>query len=250
MNMKRIFTHFALLAAAAFSFVSCKLDYDGSGLFYPNAIVTVKTAEDGTCFFQLTDEVAVRPVNITGKPFGGKEVRALVNITEQGASSDSRFDKDVKVNSIDSVRTKVVVQTLGPQEDAERYGEDPIEVIDYWVTGLEDGYLTLSFCGLWSDLGKVHSIDLVAGSDPENPDLYVLRHNAFDDRGSAEPYRMTGIIAFNLRDEAGEWPLTLTLKYASFSGEKAVEFGRQGHGFADGSVEAESLNAKTPVPVR
>ena len=227
--MKRIFTKSLLLAAAILSLASCRLDYDAPSLLYPNAIVTVKTAEDGTCFLQLTDDVAVKPVNLSASPYK-REVRALVNITEEGDSPDSRFDKLVKVNSIDSVRTKAAVPTLGGIGDAETYGDEPIEVIGYWVTGLEDGYLTLAFCAYWGDPARKHSIDLVAGTDPEDPGLYVLRHNALEDRNAPESFRMTGTIAFNLRDGEGAWPRNLRLKYKSFTGERTLVFSSDRYG--------------------
>ena len=247
-NMKRILKTLALSAAAALSLVSCRLDdYDGTALLYPNAIVTVKTADDGTCYLQLTDDTALKPVNIKASPYK-KEMRALVNITEEGDCPDARFDKQVKVNSIDSVRTKDVVPTLGEPEDAEVYGDVPIEVVGYWVTGLEDGYLTLSFCAYWGDPSKKHSIDLVAGTDPEDPGLYVLRHNAREDGASANSYRMTGIIAFNLRDASGEWPRTLTLRYKAFNGAmRTLLFSADRYGAE--LPETERLSAVRALPV-
>lgn len=244
--MKRIFKTSLLLAAASLLLASCRLDGYDPSLLYPNAIVTVKTAEDGTCFLQLTSDSAVKPVNLVKSPFG-REVRALVNITEKGASPDSRFDRLVEVNSIDSVRTKSAVPTRG-EEDAAVYGADPVEVIGYWVTGLEDGYLTLAFCAFWGDPVKKHSLDLVAGTDPEDPELYVLRHNALDDRGWPEQYRMTGTIAFDLRDEDGNWPQTLSLKYRSFDGERTLRF--TSDRYAAEHPGAASLNGvNTTLPI-
>lgn len=56
-------------------------DYDMS-LRYPNALVTVKETADDKLFFQLDDQTTLLPVNINTHPYGGKEVRALVNYEE------------------------------------------------------------------------------------------------------------------------------------------------------------------------
>ena len=118
-------------------------DNDDMNLRYPNAVVTVKESADETLFFQLDDQTTLLPVNLNSHPFGGKEVRALVNYEEVDESSGS-FDKAVHVNWIDSIRTKAMAPNLGDQND-EVYGTDPVEIVPDWVTIAEDGYLTLRF---------------------------------------------------------------------------------------------------------
>ncbi|CEN49242.1 conserved hypothetical protein [Capnocytophaga canimorsus] len=48
----------------------------------------------------------------------------------------------MRINWIDSIRTKKPVPDLGAENDA-KYGNDAIEVVKDWLTVAEDGYLTL-----------------------------------------------------------------------------------------------------------
>jgi hypothetical protein len=169
-------------------------DYDMS-LRYPNALVTVKETADDKLFFQLDDQTTLLPVNINTHPYGGKEVRALVNYKEVDVPSGD-FDKAVHVNWIDSIRTKPMAPNLGDQND-EKYGNDPVEIVRDWVTIAEDGYLTLRFRTLWSNMGVTHHVNLIPTNNPENPYEVEFRHDAKGDVGG----RMgDGLVAFKLDD--------------------------------------------------
>ena len=50
----------------------------------------------------------------------------------------------VNINWLDSIRTKVMAKNLG-DSNAKTYGNDPLEVVNDWVSIAEDGYLTLRF---------------------------------------------------------------------------------------------------------
>ena len=62
---------------------------------FPNALVTVKNATDGSFFLQLNDSTTLLPTNMSSSPFGDKEVRALVNYDEV-SESGGRYDKAVR----------------------------------------------------------------------------------------------------------------------------------------------------------
>ena len=201
---------------------SCLNDDDDINLTYPNALVTVKEAADETVFFQLDDNTTLLPVNITSHPFKSKEVRALVNYNELDVASGV-YDKSVHVNWIDSIRTKPMAPNLGDQNDDE-YGTDPVEIVNDWVTIAEDGYLTLRFRTVWSNLGITHYVNLIPTNNPANPYEVEFRHDANGDHKSG---RMgDGLVAFklnNLPDTEGE-TVKLKLIWKSFSGEKSAEF--------------------------
>lgn len=76
----------------------------------PNALVTVKVTGD-RCYFQLDDQTTLAPGNISKKPFGDKEVRALVNYTMTDRKDD-KYGAVVNVNWIDSILTKKPVPCL------------------------------------------------------------------------------------------------------------------------------------------
>lgn len=183
-------------------------------LNYPTALVTACTQGDSLFILQLDDSTTLYPSNITRSPFG-REVRALVNYSETDARNH------VYINWIDSIRTKNPMPTMGAKNDS-LYGTDPIEIVRDWVTIAEDGYLTLRVRTLWGGTGKKHNINLLTGTNPDNPYELELRHDALGDicgtMGDA-------LIAFNLNAMCPSAnPIKMTLKWQSFSGEKSVEF--------------------------
>ena len=198
--MKKNFYLIAAFALLAAGLSSCQLDKDpvDYSKFYANALVTVKHNADNVFYLQLDDKTTVKPDNMEKSPFGDKQVRALANLTiKDDVKPEGDFDKTVTINWIDSVRTKDIVPSLGDLDDKE-YGTDPIEIIGNWVTIVEDGYLTLSFCALWGNPSVAHSINLVSGVDPENPYVLELKHNAMGDNYYINPVYGNGVIAFDL----------------------------------------------------
>lgn len=196
-------------------------DDDDINRLYPNALVTVKEAADETVFFQLDDNTTLLPVNITSHPFGSKEVRALVNYDETDDPSQE-YDQAVRVNWIDSIRTKPMAPNLGAEND-EVYGVDPVEIVPDWVTIAEDGYLTLRFRTMWSHQGITHYVNLIPANNPENPYEVEFKHNA---NGDVSGRIGDGLVAFRLDqlpDTEGE-TVKLKLKWKSFNGDKSMEF--------------------------
>ena len=200
---------------------SCLDDDDDFSRIYPNALVTVKEAADETVYFQLDETTTLLPVNITSHPFDSKEVRALVNYEEVDDSSEE-YDQAVKVNWIDSIRTKPMAPNLGEDNDNE-YGNDPVEIVSDWVTIAEDGYLTLRFRTMWSQLGITHYVNLIPTNNPENPYEVQFKHDA---NGDVSGRVGDGLVAFRLDqlpDTEGE-TVKLKLIWDSFNGEKSMEF--------------------------
>lgn len=187
--------------------------------YYPNALVTVCPSADGTFTMQLDDSTTLTPANMQQSPFGNKEVRALVNCYQvDGTAKD---ENKVNIVWMDSIRTKLPVQTTG-SDDAKVYGNDPIEVVKDWVTVAEDGYLTLRFRTRWGG-NRVHYINLVTGTNPNDPYDLVLRQNA---QGDTNGQMGDALIAFNLNDlkRVNGDKVKLTLHWNSFSGEKSTTF--------------------------
>ena len=202
---------------------SCLDDDDDVSRLYPNALVTVKEAADETVYFQLDETTTLLPVNITSHPFDSKEVRALVNYEEVDDSSEE-YDQAVKVNWIDSIRTKPMAPNLGEDNDNDNeYGNDPVEIVSDWVTIAEDGYLTLRFRTMWSQLGITHYVNLIPTNNPENPYEVQFKHDA---NGDVSGRVGDGLVAFRLDqlpDTEGE-TVKLKLIWDSFNGEKSMEF--------------------------
>lgn len=218
------------LVATAAVMQSCLDDDDDDNYvnnnLYPSAVVTVHPDDGNTSFYmQLDDSTRLNPTNMTKSPYGKKVVRALVNYTlDSGAAAQNIYmtTKNVKVNWIDSIRTKEMVPDLGADND-KTYGNDQVEIVNDWLTVVEDGFITLRIRTKFSPSGK-HAFDLVAGTDPANPYKVVLHHNANGDiyGGAADV-----LVAFRL---SGTLPPTdgkvekLTLEWNSYSGKKSTTF--------------------------
>lgn len=127
MKFTTFFRNALAVALAAVVFTACN-DDDEDYLISPgdpaygfaNALVTAKTADDGTFFLQLTDAVSLLPINITKSPYE-KEVRALVNYSEISKEDLLKYSPDgdlkgctsaVRLNWIDSILTKMPVPDL------------------------------------------------------------------------------------------------------------------------------------------
>ncbi|MDD4777636.1 MAG: NigD-like protein [Fermentimonas sp.] len=219
-------------------------DYD-MHLRYPNALVTVKEDAGETLFFQLDDQTTLLPVNLNSHPFGGKEVRALVNYDEVDESSGN-FDKAVHINWIDSIRTKSMAPNLGDLND-EKYGDDPVEIVRDWVTIAEDGYLTLRFRTIWSNMGITHHVNLIPTNNPNNPYEVEFRHDA---KGDVTGRMGDGLVAFkldNLPDTEGE-TVKLKLIWNAFNGvTKSVEFDYKTRTATTGTTAVASQRSLIPL---
>ena len=202
-------------------------DYDYS-LSQPNATVTVKPLDGNKSFYlQLDDKTTLQPDNMATSPFGDKEVRAFINFTDLNQEGNG-YTKKVKVNWMKEILTKNMVKDLGSENDS-KYGNNSIELIDSWVTIVEDGYITLQFVAPASLTGKAHEVNLIYAGTEKDPYIVEFRHNAHGDYG----YDMaSGFVAFRLDGKDSELKLPdtqgktvdLTFKYMSFSGQKSIKF--------------------------
>lgn len=194
-------------------------DDDSMTLRRPTALVTVCPTDGGAFTLQLDNTTTLYPSNMKSSPFGNKEVRALVNYTDDGNGGNVR---NVHINWMDSIRTKKPVPSLGTENDA-LYGNDAIEIVKDWVTIAEDGYLTLRIRTQWGKANNKHYINLLTGVNPDNPYELELRHDAKGDIGGS---MSDALIAFNLNDlpSKDKQNVKLKLNWKSFSGKKSAEF--------------------------
>ncbi len=211
------------LCLASMAFTSCDNDDNDAdwSTVYPNALVTVKTSPDKTPYLQLDEKTTLLPTNLKTGLFDGKQVRALANIsiTDQPAGD---YSKAAYVNWIDSIRTKATIPSL-PDGNNTSYGNDPVEIVRDWVTIVEDGYITLRFRTIWGNTAIPHHVNLLTGTNPDNPYEVELRHDA---KGDLAGVTRDALIAFSLDalpDTQGE-TVKLNLKWTSFTGPKSVEF--------------------------
>jgi hypothetical protein len=248
------------MMAITLSFQSCWDDDDDCPrhvicpVEQPNALVTVKPNADNTAFrMQLNDSTQLWPVNMRQSPFGSKEVRALVNYrkpTEEELEKGGIFGgiSCVYVNWIDSILTKPMIEGFGSaEENLQKYGSDPLEIIDDWVTLVEDGYLTLRIRTRWGGNVK-HIVNLVHRTDVNTPNYFTLYHNA---KGDVNGRVGDAIVAFKLADwitaENHSGIETLTLEWQSYSGTKTAQFKFRPHGATSTDLQTGSWEMSKEV---
>lgn len=218
--MKFKFLYLIGLAMATAPMLQSCSDDDDSSLNSYTALVTVVPVSDNSFEMNLTNTVKLIPTNLKASPFKDKEVRALVNYTYDDETESPL--RNVSINWMDSIRTKMPVLDKGVDNDA-LYGKDCIEIVKDWVTIAEDGYLTLRVRTKWGSPGVKHEVNLLSGGNPEDPYEFELRHNAngdtFGEIGDA-------LIAFNLNQliTTNDPVVKIKIKWESFSGPKSTEF--------------------------
>lgn len=179
----------SVMAALALSVSSCSTDNDGYLLPNPNGIVTIKTTDSGNSYFQLDEKTTLDPVNWKN-PYK-REVRAFLKYSEEPGDAGV-FSKKVKVEWVDSVRTKDAV--LYDEEFAAKKNVG-LTLYKDWFVRCEDGYLTLHFAA-WFGNGRniPHTIELAV--NPETRDLYLRHDDNGDSTGPMTPGE--GVVAFKL----------------------------------------------------
>lgn len=235
MNMKSIIRAFSLLLMMTPLMTACNDDDDnGDGpiiiidpVEVPTAVVTVVPELHGHPWLVLNDSTWLYPENISTPPFGEKEVRALVSYTPAKGdflSGTPSIDKNkVNVSWLDSIRTKDMALPQSTNEAADAtYGNDPIEVVNDWLTVSEDGYLTLRFRTRWGSGDIAHTLNLVTIGDGGN---YTVRlcHNANGDTGQTVGDALIAFRLDQLPDTENKY-VDLTLTWNSFSGPKQTTF--------------------------
>lgn len=207
----------ALIGASFLSLQSCEKENSKERLY--TALVTYEVNENGVRF-QLDDSTALIPTNIDNSLYKDKKVRALINYTyekDQTAAKEASA-RNIKVHTIDTIRTKLPVEDLGDLND-KTYGTDRLEIINDWVSVAEDGFLTLRIRTFRGDRNAMHYINLVSLGKKDDAYEYEIRHDA---GGDIYGFQSDGLIAFDLNSlaPADHSPVKLHLKWSGFTTEK------------------------------
>ncbi|MBP5675621.1 MAG: hypothetical protein J6W94_01250 [Bacteroidales bacterium] len=188
---------------------SSEQDGDGSGEYM--AIVTVKKSALDTVYFQLNDEVTVYPTNYQ-QSYTRRE-RLFCDAVVQTKPTGS-YTYTCTVQWAEPIEEGTVTPGSEPQWSGV---EDVLDVLDDWMTTVEDGYLTVHYDTLWGSSGVQHSFRLLTGTDPANPYSLALVQ---DSHGDAKDEKYDGLVCFDINslpDTGGEY-IPLSLKWKSLEG--------------------------------
>ena len=222
-KMKKFMMYFAGLSlmAGTLGLQSCSDDLDDGGQMMMNAMVTVKPNADNTAVtLQLDDYTVLHPENLQKSPFGTKEVRARACLDYKDSQK-----QHVDVVWLDSVLTKRLTKNLGNEEENRKaYGNDPLNILNDWITVAEDGYLTLHFATVFGN-GAQHKLNLVHRDDVNTPYYFTLYHDA---QGDFTGLEQDGIVAFKLYDlpalQEIDQPVQITLEWNTRVGTQTAKF--------------------------
>ena len=168
------------------------------------AIVTVKRDADGVVFLQLDEDQRLLPYDEI--PFAGQQ-RAMCSLTILPAE-DPVYGHRCKVHWLEALDEGTFLSA-----DKSQAGNDGLEVLtDSWITGVEDGYLTIHYKAWWGIPAKHHDFTLLAGTDPLDPYKLVLMHDA---HGDAQDEYSEGIVYFDINSlpPTGDGVVRLTLQW-------------------------------------
>ena len=169
------------------------------------AIVTVKQDDGGHVCFQLDDAIRLYPVNYP-EPFT-RQCRIICGLTVWEGNQ-------CMVHWMDYLQEGAVQSGFSGNDDG-------VDVLEDWMTSVEDGYFTLHYQTLWGQDPQPHTLLLVPGEeDPFQLRLIHLRN------GDEALERADALIYFDLDtalpSTGGVYqPLTLTWKNGA--GETATK---------------------------
>ena len=171
-----------------------------------NAIATIKKSPTDTVYFQLNDSTTVYPSNYQKAYTRMERLFGRVNISNKPTGS---FKYTCRVDGAEPLEEGTVSSSAK--------GDDPIDVLDDWMTSVEDGFLTVHYDAMWGNSPTIHNFSIVTGTNPGNPYELVLRHDA---NGDAKDEKGDGLVCFDINSlpSTGGQYKELTLKWNSLEG--------------------------------
>lgn len=191
------------------------------------AIVTVKQSENGAVYFQLNEDKRLYPQNYE-YPFTGLR-RIICGLQETGGDSCRVLWMEfLEQGSKDHYYVPVAAPEDGPEdpfpEDGpeDSFPHDGLDILEDWMTGAEDGFLTLHYSTWWGDGSVAHRLRLVYGTHPGNPYELLLSHDRNND---AFLEKADALICFDINDlpsTEGKY-VNLRLKWTDSEGKPAAK---------------------------
>lgn len=177
-----------------------------------DAIVTVKRSTSDTLYFQLDDNTRLFPENYQRKGSGLEMQRVICHLTEY-LYLDSPYGNYAWVDWLEPLE-KGALQT-----SAATCTEAGLDILNDWMTSVEDGFLTLHYRTWWGSGSVRHRISLHGGLNPEDPYELLLVHDACGDEALEQADALIYFDINSLPHTEGQYR-TLTLKWTSGEGSR------------------------------
>lgn len=181
------------------------------------AILTVKKTPTDSVYFQLNDSTTIYAANYQNNYSRMERVYCDITVTNKKVG---RFNYTGTINWLEPLdEGKVTSDSTVP-------GSDGLDILNDWMTGVEDGYLTLHYSTWWGSNPVQHDFYLVTGVNPSDPYEVELRQNANGDKKAEEGDSLVCFDINSLPDTGGQYK-TLTLKWTTSGGsasEKEFKF--------------------------
>ena len=192
------------------------------------AIVTVKQNEKGAIYFLLDEDKRLFPQNYE-HPFTGLR-RIICELQETGGNRCRILWMEFLEQEIMAYWVPYASPPDGPdpydppQEGADPSGipQDGLDILDDWMTSVEDGFLTLHYSTWWGDGSVAHVFFLARGTNPEDPYELLLSH---DRKSDAFLEKADALICFDINDlpsTEGQY-VNLRLKWIDCEGKPAAK---------------------------
>lgn len=183
----------------------------GNGI--QTAIATLKNSADGTVYLQLDEHTTMLPLSLPIE-YGGMQ-RIVCQFTfVQGA--ENGFDCCGQVLWAEAIDEGALIHGSVPSSDG-------LDIIGDWMTCVEDGYLTVHFRALWGQTGIRHNFTVVSGTDPYDPYVLTLVHDAAGDAQDVREEEALVCFDINSLPDTGEDYKTLTLKWITLEGDVSAK---------------------------
>jgi hypothetical protein len=199
-----------------FALNSCNDDdkgYSLGDLYGSIATVRPLSEDSGSYSLTLDDGTSLWPAANYVPWYKPKENQRVIVYYTLLSEKFQQFDYAVLLRNIGEVLTKYPAENLGKEANDEKYGTDPVKIVDMWIG---DGYLNIKFGFNYGGAAK-HFINLIQREDTDTPYSFEFRHHAYND---ASYTVKQGLVAFNLSKLNIEKETELTVRVKTFEGEK------------------------------
>lgn len=180
---------------------------DETADFY--AILTIKKTPTDTVYLQLDDSTTIFATNMQRGFTRMQKLFCDITITNRPVG---RFNYKGEINWMEPIEEGKLTNTPSLQDEL------GLDIVEDWMTSVEDGYLTVHYNTLWGLNPVQHKHYLITGSNPEDPYEVILKQDACGDKREEEG---DALICFDINSlpDTGDDYKELTLKWTNSGGE-------------------------------